>query len=117
MIEITMPRGDIRPVRFGVFEPNGKQQSDIEFTEIYVSCKRDCLDTECLFQKTLTGGTVQRVGNGEYQFRIMPEDTNDLAFGDYDIDIEIIYYDLIKETTYGKLTLTKEVTSANNEVI
>ena len=117
MLEIVMPRGDIRPVRFGVFEPNGKTQSPIEFTEIFFSCKRDCIDSECLFQKSLTGGGIERLDNGDYQLKIMPEDTDNLAFGTYDIDIEIIYYDQIKETTYGKLKLTEEVTSAHNEVV
>ena len=115
MIEVTMPRGDIRPVRFNVFAPGGKELSEIEFTEIYVSVKRDCHDEECLFQKTLTGGDIVMLDYGDYQFRIMPEDTDDLAFGVYAMDIELIYGDQIKETTYGKLELTEEVTSANNE--
>lgn len=115
---IEMPRGDIRPITFGVYEPDGHTKSDIVFTEIYFTCKRFAIDDDYLFQKRLTDGSIVRLDNGDYSLRIMPEDTNDLMFDtEYAIDIEILYYDQIKQTTAGRLKLTEETTAAQNEVV
>ena len=110
-----MPRGDIYPVSFTVYASE-TEVSDIDFTQIYMSCKKKVEDRNVLFQKTLTGGTITKLDTGIYQFRIEPEDTNNLKFGDYVFDIELIYENEIKQTLYGTLRLSEEVTTAENEV-
>lgn len=110
-----MPRGDIHPVRFVVYDEDD-QVTNIDFTQIYMSCKKSVKDTNVLFQKTLSDGTIVKVGNGDYKFRIEPEDTNNLQFGEYVFDIELIYEDEIKQTICGTLRLSEEVTTAANEV-
>lgn len=114
-MRIIMPRGDIYPVRFQIFETE-EQQTEIDFTQIYMSCKKSFNDNGVLFQKTLTGGTITKLGPGDYQFKIEPQDTNNLQFGEYVFDIELIYEDEIKQTICGTLRLSEEVTTAKNEV-
>ena len=114
MLEITMPRGDLRPVRFTVTEAEGTL-CEAEFTEIYVTVKKSMRHAEYLFQKRLSDGTVARLGPGEYQFTIQPEDTDGLAVTAYDFDIELICGRQLKQTFVGRLTLTGEVTYAENE--
>ena len=52
---------------------------------------------------------------GIYNFRIDPEDTDNLKIGSYAFDIELVYGDAIKQTTVGTLEITPEVTYAVNE--
>ena len=110
-----MPRGDIYPVRFTIYESE-TEITTIDFTQIYMSCKKSVKDTDVLFQKSLSSGTIVKLGDGNYQFRIEPEDTNNLQFGEYVFDIELIYENDIKQTIYGTLRLSEEVTTAKNEV-
>lgn len=114
MLKITMPRGDIRNVRFQVSEPNGSI-SETDFTEIYFTVKKSVNDKNYLFQKTLTSGSIEKLGAGDYQTRIEPRDTDKLAFRQYEFDIELIYENQIKQTEVGVLEITKEVTAAYNE--
>lgn len=113
-MKITMPRGDLRHIRFSVENPDGTD-CDVEFDEIYVTFKKKFNDAAYLFQKTLTGETIQRFSDGTYQFSILPTDTDGLKVGDYVFDIELMYRDQIKQTTVGSLALTDEVTYAQNE--
>ena len=113
-MEITMPRGDIRPVRFLIKGENGDPAS-VLFTEIYVTFKKSFIDKTYLFQKRLSDGTVLQLDVGDYEFIIMPEDTDGLKITDYVFDIEVLYEDQIKQTFVGKLILTNEVTFAENE--
>lgn len=113
-MEIVMPRGDIRRVNFSVKDQSGSPV-DIVFDEIYITFKKDFLMRDFIFQKRLTDGTVMETEPGEYEFTILPEDTNDLRVTSYVFDIELISGAEIKQTFVGKLTLTNEVTFAANE--
>lgn len=112
---ISMPRGDIRDVRFTIHNYETHEPSDIDFDEIYVSFKTSTNSPNLLFQKKLTDGTVTKEEVGVYQFRIEPEDTDNLKIGTYAFDIELVYENLIKQTTVGVLEITPEVTFAINE--
>ena len=115
MLRIVMPRGDIRDVRFTVYDSTGRVVSDIDFDEIYVTVKAKPDKPDFLFQKKLTDGSITKEDTGIYQFSIRPEDTNDLGFGSYPFDIELLYENVIKQTTLGSLEITPEVTFASNE--
>lgn len=109
-----MPRGDIRTVHFTVADETGNN-TNILFTEIYVTFKKSYSCAEYLFQKRLSDDTITMLQEGDYQFTIFPEDTDGLPFGKYVFDIELIYLNQIKQTFVGELTLTNEVTCAINE--
>lgn len=115
MLRISMPRGDIRLVRFQIYDSSG-DISIIDFTEIYFTVKKSSLDIDYIFQKTLSSGLIEKVGDGEYQIKIEPEDTDSLKFREYEFDIELIYEDQIKQTECGILEITKEITFSGNEV-
>lgn len=115
-MKITMPRGDIRPVRFTV-QDNFGEESDLEFEEIYFTVKRKFSDTDYLFQKRLGNGTIIADEAGGYSFVIESADTDNLRVGTYVFDIELVNESRgVKQTTVGELELTNEVTFAVNEV-
>lgn len=107
-----MPRGDLRTICFNIDFQDSK--SAIDFTEIYVTFKRSFKHKEALFQKRLGNHTVEKTSDG-YTFTIFPSDTNNLDYGKYVFDIELIYEDTLKTTFVGELILTNEVTFACNE--
>lgn len=65
MLKISMPRGDIRPVKFTVTDPNGRV-SDILFDEIYFTVKRSFNDKYYVFQKKLSDGSIELDENEGY---------------------------------------------------
>lgn len=115
MLKIVLPRGDRTSKKIAIRESATGEITDIEFDDIYFTVKRVFLAEEFKFQKRMSAGTIVKDEEGYYHFTILPEDTNDLPFGDYDFDIEIVKNGAIKHTTVGVLTLTKEVTYASNE--
>lgn len=120
-MRISMPRGDLRLVRFLVNDRNGTA-ADVDFTEIYFTVKRSASDRLYEFQKRLSTGGITKLGPGDYQLRIDPQDTNKMLvntprFPNYVFDIQLNYEGSfnIKETFTGSLVLTAEVTYAENE--
>lgn len=111
-MELTFPRGDSYERGF-ILKRNNQAVTD-PFDEIYFTVKKYSTDKDFKFQKRLSTGGIVDDGEGHYTLFIEPEDTNELAFGEYDCDFEIVKGDY-KRTFYGKLKLTKEVTHANNE--
>lgn len=114
-MRITMPRGDIRPVRFVVYNASG-EISDVNFDEIYFTVKKSFNNEDFLIQKRLSNGTIEADADRGYVFTIEPEDTNMLKVGRYVFDIELVSGTDIKQTIVGELELTNEVTYASNEV-
>ena len=115
MLSIKMARGDIKHFKIAVREGDGSL-TNIPFTDIYFTVKRLYRDEGYKFQKRLSNGTIMKDLDGYYEFSINPEDTNDLAFGEYAFDIELVDNGSIKQTTVGRLWLTEEVTYQTNEV-
>lgn len=117
-MRIIMPRGDLYPVTFQIFDDDtGEEPTHIDFTQIYMTCKKTNKDQTPLFQKSLTTGGISKLDDGVYQFNIEPEDTNNLQFGEYTFDIELINDGMprIKQTISGTLRLAEETTWASNE--
>ncbi len=111
---IRMPRGDIRLVRFVIEDPDHKT-TRVDFSEIYFTVKKTTRDKPFLFQKKLTNNEIVKLDHGDYQLRIEPEDTNELAYGNYKFDVQLEYENEIKETFVGDFIITEEVTYAENE--
>lgn len=116
MLQITMPRGDLRKFKIAVKESATGEITEKTFDDIYFTVKIIYLAEPYKIQKRLSAGTIVKDEAGYYHFSILPEDTNDLQFGDYDFDIELVKEGTIKQTTIGKLTLSPEVTYEINEV-
>ena len=117
MLNVTMPRGDIHVIRFQVYDLDTGELSQTDFTEIYMSVKKNIYERDVLFQKKLSDGEIEKLGIGDYQIKLEGSDTDPLDFNKtYPFDIELIYEDEIKQTEYGELELTPEVTCRWNEV-
>ena len=116
-IMIEMPRGDIHPVRFGLYWKNHDELESEPFDSIYFTVKKNFTYHQYKFQKSLANGSIVSLGDGSYQFVIMPEDTNGLDFGTYEFDIQVSRGMMLKQTFYGKLRLTTEVTHHCNEQV
>lgn len=107
--EINMVRGDTSDQEIDI-----ESDIDIEFDEMYFTVKKRYSDIQYKFQKRLSDGSIQML-DGKYYFRIEPEDTNRLSFGDYVCDIEIVKKGSIIRTFNGVLKLSEEVTTERNE--
>lgn len=115
---IKMPRGDLFMYPFAMEMEDGTVYTG-QLDSIYFTVKKSFFDGEVVFQKRLSNGTIEDNGDGTYLIRIEPEDTQNLNFGIYDFDIQVEKVDQIvelKQTFYGKLELTEEVTHSTDEV-
>lgn len=110
-MEIIMPRGDLRVIQFSI---NSQGEPYTLFDEIYFTVKKTVTNKNFEFQKRLSTGDIQLVNNS-YEFTIEPADTDGLDYGKYVFDIELVKEGSIKQTSVGSLTLTSEVTFAENE--
>ena len=113
-MRISMARGDIHWERFLINDPNGTG-SDLEFDNIYFTVKKSKNDRLFYFQKSIKDGNIEKLGPGDYQFKIEPKDTNKMAYGEYYSDIQVGYKNLLKETFPIDFILTGEATWAENE--
>lgn len=113
-MRIAIPRGDIQYERFLVNDPNGTG-TDIDFDSIYFTVKKSAKDRLYFFQKSLKNGTIEKLGLGDYQIKITPEDTKQMSFGRYVFDIQFSYKDILKETFKGDFDVLEEVTYPENE--
>lgn len=116
---IRMPRGDIRLVRFLIDDLSGVS-TDVDFSEIYFTVKKTARDRAFLFQKRLSTGGILKLGLGDYQVKIEPDDTNNLAYGNYKFDVQLVWTDeneeqQLKETFVGDFVIKEEITSYDNE--
>ena len=111
---IRLPRGDIRLVRFIIEDPDHKK-TRIDFSEVYLTVKKTENDRAFLFQKKLSTGEITKLEHGDYQVRIESIDTDNLAYGNYKFDIQLVYENEVKETFIGDFIITPEVTFAENE--
>lgn len=111
-ISISMPRGDIRKVKFAA-KAGGELKTD--FTEIYFTVKDNFRKDNFKFQKKLSTGEISLGEDNYYHFEIQPEDTDSEDYGTYVFDIEVVKDDEIKQTTTGTFVITEEATYASNE--
>jgi hypothetical protein len=112
-MDITLPRGDIKNIKFLVNRKDGSKATD--FDEIYFTVKKDFNQSEYVIQKKLTQGDITLGTDNYYHFTLHPNDTDSLRYGNYVFDIELVKGDIIKQTSVGMLTITSEVTFSNNE--
>ena len=119
ILTIVMPRGDVRPIQFDVYESDGETMTDIVFDDIFFTVKKNFTDKDPRFQKRLSDGSITKDEEGHYHTVIYSTDTDVLPFGEYVFDIELKKSNAsvpdIKQTTVGRLIITEESTYARNE--
>ena len=111
MIEIT--RGDTAQFKFQRKDNDGNPILSVA-TKVYFTIKKHYSFSNFVLQKTIDDMTFDE--DGYYHFTINPQDTNELSFGEYEYDIEVIVDDYKQTISKGVFKITKEVTHANNEV-
>ena len=103
---IEMTRGDSVPFNFKLVDSNNNPvelaDKDVLLFTVRKKPKKNSEDTNYAFQKQIVNGS----------FKISPNDTKDLDYGQYNWDIEYRYNagDDVETVLKGKLVLTEEVT-------
>jgi len=114
-MKISMIRGDIHSINFTVYGSNG-QPTELSFDNIFFTVKKNFNISTASFQKRLSDGSISYDSeNQKYSFTIEPEDTDDLKYGDYVWDIELLIDGQLKQTTTGNFEILPEVTFRGNE--
>lgn len=113
-MEIAMARGDLLKKSFTIRGPNKEAYTET-MDDIFFTVKKTAEEREFKFQKRLSDGGIESLGDGRYQFTIDPENTDGLPYGDYVFDIELFIDGALKKTFLGKFILLKEVTHHYNE--
>lgn len=112
---MIITRGDYKLFKFQRKNKNKEVITDLP-NKMYFTVKDSSYKKQVLFQKTLTNGITYTQDN-YYHIEILPEDTNNLDYGDYKYDIEIIYDDNKPKTIKKDIfTIDDEVTHKENEV-
>ena len=113
-MEIT--KGDNKSFKFQRKTKNGEVITDLP-DEIYITFKPNAYDEKALFQKRLGDSTIKfNEDTNHYEFEIIPSDTDDLNYGTYYFDIELISNGKKKTIHKGELEITKQYTFPANEV-
>ena len=120
--DISFVRGDTFPLKISVKFKETHEYVDFTFTDVYFTVKKSFNDVNYKFQKRLSNGSIiedpEQIGC--FHVKILPSDTDNLAFGQYVYDVEVVRkfgegFD-IKKTLSGNLYLENESTHAVNEV-
>ena len=115
-LNMEIVRGDNKSFKFQRKDKNGvviTTQPD----EIYFTVKKDSTFSDALIQKSLKAGTITYDKPTQYySFELTPSDTDNLSYGEYGYDIEIIVGGKKKTIVVGKLKVTEEYTHTINEV-
>lgn len=108
---MNITRGDTAVYSFTRKDANGNPIT-IQADKIYFTVKTNYYIDEFVLQKTIEDMTFDA---GKYTFTIEPEDTENLNYGNYVYDIEVITDDYKQTISIGTFTITDEVTFTINE--
>ncbi len=100
---ITLTRGDTFCADIGIFQPNGEAYIPRSGDKVRFALKQSIKDKTCLIIKDIPIDTMKLI--------IDPEDTKNLAFGNYVYDIQLTKMNGSVDTfiTKSTLTLTEEI--------
>lgn len=82
--------------------------------KMYLTIKENAFQKKALIQKTLEDGI--RFEDDTYYVDFVPKDTDELSFGNYVYDIEVITEGIKKTIKKGEFIIDSEVTHKENEV-
>ena len=106
-------RGDNKTFTFQRKDADGEVIAE-KPNKMYLTIKQNEYEKQALIQKTFDNGI--RFENNTYYVDFVPEDTDDLSFGEYVYDIEIINGDIVKTIKKDTFIIESEVTHKENEV-
>lgn len=106
-------RGDNKTFTFQRKDKSGKIITE-KPDKMYLTIKQNEYEKQALIQKTFDNGI--RFEEDTYYVDFVPEDTDDLIFGEYVYDIEIINGDIVKTIKKDTFIIDSEVTHKENEV-
>lgn len=106
-------RGDSKTFTFQRKDADGEVITE-KPNKIYLTVKQNEYQKQALIQKTFDDGI--RFEEDTYYVDFVPEDTDDLSFGEYVYDIEIINGDIVKTIKKDTFIIESEVTHKENEV-
>lgn len=115
-VEIDIIRGDNRTFKFQRKTEQGTLISDLP-NEMYITFKPNDVIQNYVIQKLYSKNEITFDSSNNYwSFELKPEDTNNLSYGEYLFDIEIITEEnKVKTICEGILTINPEITFASNE--
>lgn len=105
-------RGDTAKYKFRRYNAEGNVIGT-KADAIYFTVKVDGYSNEVLLQKTIED--MEFDSDYYYHITIRPEDTDELEYGTYQYDIEVIQ-DGNKTTTRGEFIINEEITFVGDEV-
>jgi len=112
-MDFEFRRGDTQFIRFKLKDASG-EPLQLDLTDrMYFTVKTDANSTKVLLQKKFPDDITY--DDGYYVFTITSADTSDLAYGDYQYDIEVKSGDVVKTIGDGTITLTEEITHRRDE--
>ncbi len=113
-IDIEFTRGDTCPISFSLEDENGNEMIVDSSVEIYFTVKQSYSSTDAIFQKRLSRNEIT-IENGICSFVILPDDTNQLNYGNYVYDLCLKSGNYTHTLAIGQLSLTNEATHIRNE--
>lgn len=117
MSKIEIIRGDTKTLKFQRINKSTKEVITEKPDEMYMTIKSSYKNEDYVIQKRLSDDSISfNIEDYFYYVTLEPKDTNDLEFGDYDFDIEVIEEENKKTILVGEITILKEVTWEANEV-
>nr|DAL21159.1 MAG TPA_asm: hypothetical protein [Caudoviricetes sp.] len=111
MVIRDLTRGDSAYFELSIKDENNELTT---VDKIFMTVKEDWDSDTIKFQKKIDKGIYFE--DGIYKIFIDPEDTNELEFGRYVYDVEIIKGDIKTTIEAGILNINHEVTCASDEV-
>lgn len=117
-MKIELVQGDTSPVyKFQRKDEDGNVIKTLPL-KMWITFKKTRICQDSVLQKTLENGISYSEVDNYYRFQFNPEDTCDLAYGEYGFDIAILNENGKKKTLLreGKLEIVTHYTHKNNEV-
>lgn len=113
-MDISFTRGDTQFLQFQIKDANGDL---IELTDedvVYFTVKQNPNSKKILIQKKYPDDISY--SDGYFYFVINSEDTSNLAYGQYQYDIEIKSGEYVRTLGMGTIELTEEITFRSDEI-
>ena len=107
-------RGDTSPFSFQRIDKNNQvimQKAE----KLYFTIKEKYTSDDVLIQKTIDDMDFND-DNGTYKFTIEPSDTDNMKYGIYVFDLEVITDDYKQTIAKGSIKVSEEVTFVSDEV-
>ncbi len=114
-MDLEFTRGDSVEFILELVSDDGEQIILEDNDMLYMTVKKNSRDEEAIFQKKLGNG-IEKTEDGKYLITILSTDTDNLDYGEYGYDIELIACGKKKTLGIYKINLTEEYTHVGNEV-